>query len=369
MAGSGRMYISVLVNVMRGRLDQQVYILALHRLLVNRPRRFRQVLERFKTAAAAFTGSGKDGIKMTRQLEQQVATDIDWLVAEGHHLVSIGDPDYPSCLKETYDPPCLLFAAGAREALMNEQRVAIVGSRKASSYGLNMAQKIAGDLTTAGVTVVSGLALGIDAAAHEGVLAARGSTLAVLGSGCDVVYPKRHWRLAERLQETGLLLSEFPLGTPARAAHFPRRNRIVTGLCRATLVVEAARESGSLVSARLAASEGRDVMAVPGLATNPQARGCHQLIRDGALLIEKSTDVLRELGLSAEASLDNLPGEPALEPSQRKLLACFDRGPMSIDTLAENIDFSIEELTVALVSLEVMGYIHSEGGLYLRTSV
>jgi DNA processing protein len=337
-------------------------LLALCRLLSNRPRELTRLLE---------SRSPRDALDQDASLivgdalKLEVEQDVNWLLAEGHHLILLQDDDYPACLKQIHDPPFFLFAAGDRSVLTRyAERVAIVGARKASQYALKQAMSIAEILARHSVLVVSGLALGIDAAAHEGALAAGEATVAVLGTGCDEVYPRRHWRLAGRVQESGLLLSEFPLRTHARPAHFPRRNRIVTGLSKATVVVEAALKSGSLISAKLALAEGREVMAVPGLVTNQQARGCHQLIRDGALLIESGEDVLKELGIGPGDMLDLSLGGQGLTPEQERLLDLLKAGPVSMDGLLSDLELSIEDLTVALVMLEVMGLVHSEGGRF-----
>lgn len=334
-------------------------LLALHRLFLNRAGELRALLARTGDPVAATEEIPPGELDAVMS---QAEADAGWLDQPGHHLIDISAADYPSALKEIYDPPCLLFASGDASLLKKPQnRVAIVGSRKASAYGLKQAGRIAGDICGHDIAVVSGLALGIDAAAHEGTLAAGGVTIAVLGTGPDQVYPRRHWRLAERIRQSGLLISEFPPGIPAFPANFPSRNRIVTGLSRATVVVEAATGSGSLISARLALSEGRDVMAVPGLVTNRQARGCHRLIRDGATLVESGADVLKELGIDGELTLQLGGG---LEAGQLALLDVLSQGPQSIDMLMAAVPLTVEELTVNLVSLEVQGLIVSEAGAF-----
>lgn len=307
---------------------------------------------------------------VTDQVERAVDRDMAWLEQPGHYLVALHDEAYPPLLREIPDPPPLLFADGDISVLAAPDKLAMVGARKASGYGLARARDIAADLAANGVVVVSGLALGIDTAAHEGALsAAGGESIAVLGTGCDVIYPKRNWRLAGRIRQRGVVLSEFPLGCQPFPGNFPRRNRIVTGLSRATLVVEAARRSGSLVSAGLAMSQGRDVLALPGQVTHAAARGCHQLIREGAALIEGADDVLRELGLD-ECNLGILPSRPRLSPDQQTLCDCLESGPLSADLLCEMTGLAIDELTVALVSLEIAGMVDSEAGLYrLRHAV
>lgn len=337
-------------------------LLALCRLMSNRPR---ELARRLAFHSPREVLQQEASLVVDDLLKREVEQDISWLSAEDHHLILLQDDDYPAALKQIHDPPFFLFAAGDRSVLTSyDERVAIVGARKASGYGLKQAMSIAETLARHSVLVVSGLALGIDAAAHEGALAAGEATVAVLGTGCEQVYPRRHWRLAERIQQSGLLLSEFPLRSPALPAHLPRRNRIVTGLSSATVVIEAALKSGSLISAKLALAEGREVMAVPGLVTNQQARGCHQLIRDGALLIESADDVLKELGIGTGDSLDLSLGVQGLTPDQEKLLDLLQAGPVSMDTLLSDLELPIEDLTVALVMLEVMGLVHSEGGRF-----
>lgn len=336
-------------------------LLLLHRLLYRHPARLRTLLQTGSPDQWLRSAEFRD--KATSALYRQAEKDAEWLEAPQHHLVMRSDPDYPSCLAEIFDPPCLLFATGEREALAPSERLAVVGARKASSYGLRLAASLSEAVARAGVTIVSGLAMGIDAAAHEGALAAGGLTLAVLGTGCDQVYPRRNWRLAARIEQSGLILSELPLGMGAFPAHFPWRNRIVTGLSRGTLVVEAAEKSGSLISARLALSEGRDVMAVPGLVTNPQSRGSHRLLREGATLVESADDVLSELGLgaSAPARVNRLP---ALTGLQARLVDHLTLGPESMDGLAAALELPVETLTTELVTLEILGVVQAMAGRY-----
>ncbi len=342
-------------------------LLILCRLFSNRPRELARLLASCSPSDALDQDAS---LIVDDALKFEVEQDVNWLLKEQHHLIMLPDDDYPACLKQIHDPPYFLFAAGDRSVLTRyRQSVAIVGARKASQYALKQAMSIAETLARHSVLVVSGLALGIDAAAHEGALAAGEATVAVLGTGCDQIYPRRHWRLAERIQGDGLLLSEFPLRSHARPAHFPRRNRIVTGLSKATVVVEAALKSGSLISAKLALAEGREVMAVPGLVTNPQARGCHQLIRDGALLVESGGDVLKELGIGPGDTLELSLGGIGLPPEQERLLELLATGPVSMDSLLSDMELSIEDLTVAMVMLEILGLVHSEGGRFQLTQL
>lgn len=294
-----------------------------------------------------------------------VEMDLRWLESSSHQLLFINDEDYPALLREIDDPPPALWLDGDQgQETLQRMMVAIVGSRKASQYGRHRALDFATELARQNIVVNSGLALGIDAAAHEGALAADGLTCAVLGTGCDVIYPKRHWRLADRIRENGLIVSEFPPGTKAFPSHFPRRNRIITGLSQAVVVVEAGLRSGSLVSARIALSQGREVMSVPGPVTHMNAKGCHQLIRDGAALVETGEDVLRELGLFSDARLQcgAYPGD--LMPSEQALLSVLRENPASVDQLVYTLGHPVDEITVNLVSLEVLGLIYSEAGVY-----
>jgi DNA processing protein len=340
------------------------YILALHRFYLNKPRAALETLRKFGDAETAFRHDRQ--LRYSDDLKRDVAKDIAWLNQPDCYLLK--REAFPDNLLSIFDPPNLLFAKGLPGVLKTPaHRVAIVGARKASNYGRQQATNIAERLSRSGITVVSGLAMGIDAASHEGALLGPGPTIAVLGTGCDQIYPRRNWRLAERICSAGLILSEYPPGTRAFPSHFPRRNRIVTGLCEATVVIEAAQKSGSLISARLAASEGREVMALPGLVTNAGAKGCHQLIRDGATLIESGADIQRELGLEGTPGLQLAGEDMLLRPELRQLLACVEREPQTIDTLMTRVELSIEELTVSLISLEVQGLITSDGGYYLAT--
>lgn len=352
--------------------EEHFFALTLHRLLADKPQGLNVLLDRFGGSAVAvckragprdlaLAGLPANSLKASWQVKRQVKADMEWLEAEGRHLLCICNDIYPIPLKQTFDPPCYLFAEGKLDLLDDHKpAVAMVGARNASRYGLDQAEQIAGALAEQGVMVVSGLALGIDGAAHRGALEAGGDTIAVLGTGCDVVYPARHERLAAAIRERGLLLSEFPLGTKAWPSNFPRRNRIVVGLASATLVVEAKVRSGSLISARLALAEGREVMAMPGLVTNPRASGCHQLIRDGALLIESAADVLQALGIEVA---DKNPVAD-LTQQQTAIITALQHEPLSIDQLALELGKPINDLLVALMELEVMSAVRLEGGLY-----
>jgi DNA processing protein len=272
-------------------------------------------------------------------------------------VVTLADADYPQALLATVDPPPLLFAWGRPEWL-NRPALAIVGSRNATQQGSENASAFAAALARAGLTIVSGLAQGIDAAAHRGALNAggEGSTIAVVGTGIDIVYPAKSRALALDVRAQGVVVSEFALGTPALASNFPRRNRLIAGLGRGVLVVEAALRSGSLITARLAADAGREVFAIPGSIHSPLARGCHRLIRDGAKLVESAQDVLEELGMPAPrvrrpTARAEAPAGSAGESDA--LLALIGRDPVDLDTLARRSGRAAGELAAALLELEL----------------
>ncbi|MGM9485425.1 DNA-processing protein DprA [Roseateles sp. NT4] len=278
-----------------------------------------------------------------------------WLQQPGHDLLVLGEADYPPRLLATADPPLLLWLQGRRE-LLGTPSIAVVGSRNPTAQGGDNARAFARSLAQAGYTIVSGLALGVDAAAHEGALDAGGATIAVVGTGLDQVYPRRNEGLAARLlASNGLIVSEYSLGTPITQANFPKRNRIIAGLTQGCLVVEAAVQSGSLITARQAAEAGREVFAIPGSIHSPQARGCHALIRQGAKLVESAEDVLEELPplgtLVAKAEIDETPHE------QQALLDAMGFDPVSLDALMARCGWPAAELSAALLELELDGQV------------
>lgn len=293
------------------------------------------------------------------------------------HLLPLGHPDYPRQLLNTADPPVLLHAQGQLHWLQ-APCVAVVGSRHASPQGLDLAHDFARALGEAGVTVVSGLALGIDGAAHQGALDGGGGTVAVVGTGLDRVYPARHRTLAHRIQVQGLLLSEFPLGAPPRPEHFPSRNRIIAGMSLGTLVVEAAPKSGSLITARLAGECGREVWAIPGSVLSPQSRGCHQLIREGAALVEEPHEVLDALralhgGMALRPGAITpddetpapLPGDA--DAQEDPLLRAMGFDPVTLDALAARSGWPMDQLLARLLTLELEGRVaRMPGGLLQR---
>lgn len=300
--------------------------------------------------------------------EERLAAAMAWLQCAGQRQVlALGDPDYPAALLATADPPLLLFAQGD-PAWLQGPALAIVGSRHASAQGLDNARAFARELATQGWVIVSGLALGIDAAAHQGALqAAGGGSIAVLGCGPDIAYPSSHRGLMQQLAERGLLLSEYAPGTPAVAAHFLQRNRIIAGLCQGTLVVEAAQRSGSLVTARLALEAGREVFAVPGSIHSPQSKGCHLLIKQGAKLVECAADITEELRGPQQAPL--ALREPAAAPPAPPdpVLAALGHDPVSLQTLLERTGWPAAELSAALLEHELQGSVaRLPGGLFQR---
>ncbi|MGN6390015.1 MAG: DNA-processing protein DprA [Burkholderiaceae bacterium] len=305
----------------------------------------------------------------TPEIADRIDVTLDWLAQPGNRLLTLADDDYPRALLDIPDPPLMLYAKG-RVELLHQPSLAVVGSRNATAQGIANAERFAEAFSAAGLTVVSGLALGIDAAAHAGALRhAGGSTVAVIGTGCDIVYPARHRGLAHRIADGGCIVSEYPLGTPAIAANFPRRNRIISGLARGVLVVEAAAQSGSLITARTAADQGRDVFAIPGSIHSPLAKGCHQLIRQGAKLVESAEHVLEELRLPAAATIPGATTGNALPPSgaEHPLLRALGHDPASIDTLAARTGMDVARLQAALLALELDGRVEQlPGNRYRR---
>ena len=296
---------------------------------------------------------------------EAVQRALEWATANDHHVITLADETYPRGLLEISDPPPVLYAHG-RLDLLAQPALAIVGSRNGSAQGVRNAEQFAGALGDAGLTIVSGLALGIDAAAHRGGLASRGSTIAVLGTGIDVVYPARNAELAAEIARRGLLISEFPLGTPAIAHNFPRRNRLISGLSRGCLVVEAAVESGSLITARCAADQGRDVFAIPGSIHSPLSKGCHALIKSGAKLVESAEDVLAELAGFRASGFANAATTASSEPDTG-VLAVMGHDPVDVDSLCARAGMSAEQVASELLRLELDGRVTAlPGGLYQR---
>jgi DNA processing protein len=323
---------------------------------------------------AGLEDAGLDFISAV-ELPAGVLADLEWAEAPQHHILTPDDPRYPPRLHEI--GPGILYVTGD-PTLLAEPQLAMVGSRHPTPGGAETARAFAAHLARSGLVITSGLALGIDAAAHEGALAGGGTTIAVVATGPDRVYPARHRDLAHRIAEQGALVTEFPTGTPARAEHFPRRNRLISGLGLGTLVVEAALKSGSLITARYASEQGREVFAIPGSIHNPVARGCHRLIRQGAKLVETASDVLEELAPLLHAEMGQPAStadhsEPAQgpdfnnDPEHEALLQAMGYDPVSVDQLVSRSGLTVEAVSSMLLIMELRGQVVSlSGGRYVR---
>lgn len=353
---------------------------ALHGLL-DRFGRASAIVERVVRDASAALAPAAARDWLIRPDQAALDADRRWLSESGHHLLTWMDDDYPALLREAPRPPAALFVRGDPTVLWRPQ-IAIVGSRNPTAGGRDNAEAFAAALGRGGLTIVSGLASGIDAAAHEGALRGGASTLAVIGSGPDVIYPPAHAQLFERVAATGAIVSEFPPGTPPRPTHFPQRNRIIAGLSLGTLVVEAALRSGSLITARLATEAGREVFALPGSIHNPMARGCHRLIRDGAKLVETAGEIVDELrplalrlgerlretldALQADASTGATNGSSPHDPDAIRRLADPDyqrvwealgHENVTVDTLTARTGLTAPSISSMLLIMELDGLI------------
>ncbi len=351
--------------------------------------RIRSLLERHRSAEAALSagpaawracGVPAAAIESIGSIDRNaIASDLRWLDEPDHHLLTADSEDFPPLLARLPGAPAALFVVGACEALWTPQ-VAVVGSRNPSAGGADNARAFALALASAGLAITSGLAEGIDAHAHRAAIDADAATVAVMGTGPDRVYPARHRALARDIvAHGGALVSELPPGTGARREHFPRRNRIIAGLSLGVLVVEAAVQSGALITARLAGEAGRDVFAVPGSIHNPMARGCHRLIRDGAALVETAAEVLdalapaaREFGallgerLAAAGSSAVAGGSGAMDPDRERLWQALGFDPVGIDTLAERTGLTVQSLSSMLLLMELEGRVATSHGRYAR---
>jgi len=302
-------------------------------------------------------------------LAAQLQLTLEWLQAgNDRRIATLGDTAYPVSLLDIEDPPLMLYMLGTLAGKpAAAPHIAIVGSRNPTPQGEANARQFAKAFGGAGLCVVSGLALGIDGAAHDGALLGGGETIAVVGTGLDRVYPKKHLALAHRIAQQGMIVSEFPLGTPPLAANFPRRNRIISGLSRGTLVVEAALQSGSLITARLAAEQGKEVFAIPGSIHSPQSRGCHALIKQGAKLVEFAQDVLEELNLSTAPHADGDNDEAAAPDAGDPLVAALGFDPVSLDALQARTGLDTARLQASLLELELCGQVvRLPGGFFQR---
>ncbi|MYM31029.1 DNA-protecting protein DprA [Duganella sp. CY15W] len=356
----------VLADWLRLQQTGSIGLLTAHRLL-----------ECFKTPSAIFAASRAQLLALVKPgqadaiLGPRAAVPEAWLDTmqawqqqPGNRLLLWGDPGYPEYLSNIVAAPLLLYVKGRAELLL-ARSVAVVGSRNASRQGVANAEQLAQSLSEAGVTVVSGLALGIDAAAHTGGLNGPGSTIAVLGTGADRIYPARNSGLARRIAEEGCLISECPLGTAPSKDTFPRRNRIISGLSRGVLVVEAAQKSGSLITARLAAGQGRDVYAVPGSIHATLSKGCHQLIREGAKLVETAADVLQALQMETDGAAGGRAGFD--DSFVDRVLEAVGSDPVQAEVLALHLGQSAAELQGQLLALELAGLLERlPGGMFQR---
>jgi DNA processing protein len=333
--------------------------------------------------AAGFTSALWHDLQLVLQDKTPVAVStqcdqcLEWAQHGGHHLLTLASPQYPPLLYEIPDPPPLLFVRGQVDVLALPQ-LGIVGSRSPTADGRKNARNFAAKLAGAGYLITSGLALGIDGESHSGALAGGGRTVAVLGTGLDRMYPRKHAALAEQIIEHGALVSEFLPGTDAYPGNFPQRNRIISGLAHGVLVVEAATQSGSLITARLAAEQGREVFVLPGSIHNPMARGCHQLIRQGAKLVETVSDILEELpalldwerervleDAAVNASADHRPG---LTAATRRVLAQIAYDPVPVDALVQQSALDVATLYTHLMTLELAGLITKRAGGYVLST-
>ena len=319
---------------------------------------------------------------LRRPDESLLRTDLDWLSESGHYLLTPDDERFPPLLRDIPAPPVALWLAGDPDVLWQPQ-LAVIGSRNPTAGGRDNARSFAGELARQGLTITSGMASGIDSVAHQAALEAGAATVAVMGTGLDIVYPASGRELAARIREQGALVSEFPPGTPPKRSHFPSRNRIISGLSLGVLVVEAGLRSGTLITARQAANQGRDVFALPGSIHNPLAKGCHRLIRDGARLVESVAEILQELAPLAgrlasqvrgelaapvtalgQASLELGPVDPQLEldSEYQQLWACIGHDPRPVELIIEQSGLTARAVSAMLLMLELRGMVEAHPG-------
>ena len=342
---------------------------------------FNRLLGQFPDPRELFE-NGSSGLKLKPSLQaylqkpdwKAVDRDLAWATEPGHHIITCNDGCYPALLTQITDIPPLLFVHG-NPSYLDSPQIAMVGSRNPSASGRQTASDFASFLASAGITITSGLATGIDGTAHKGALDVGGKSIAVTGTGLDLIYPARHKALAHRIVEQGALVSEFPVGTPPLPGHFPRRNRIISALSMGTLVVEAAQRSGSLITARHAIEQGREVFAIPGSIHNPLSRGCHNLIRQGAKLVETAADIIEELR-PLLGSLEMTNAGESVTPAQetdnwdedyQHLLDNMGYDPVTVDQLIQRSGFTAEAVCSMLLLLELEGHVSSvAGGKFIR---
>jgi DNA processing protein len=350
---------------------------------------FHTLLDVFGTVEAIFNANHKQlsalAIKpsvinaLINKTKPDISADLKWKLEDNHHIITLFDEAYPAQLKQLPDAPPILYVRGDPDYLKQPQ-LAVVGTRNPTAVGRKTAREFASHLSNAGITITSGLASGIDGASHEGALQGLAGTIAVVAHGLDIVYPAQHQKLAQRITEHGAVISEMPVGTQPQRGLFPRRNRLISALALGTLVVEAAFKSGSLITAKYALEQNREVFAIPGSIHNPMARGCHQLIRQGAKLVETAGDILEELCIPLQQTTI-YPEKPekntqenhkdlrqTLDPDHQKLLKCLAYEPASIDELVCSSNFTAAEVASMLLILELEGIIVCQDGHYTCVS-
>lgn len=356
-------------------VDELAYWLVLRRCFKIGPRKFSALLQKEKSLSNCFNGTQPRqeflhwcqdcGIPEFIPDWKGVEKDLAWGLLPDQHILTWQDNHYPAPLKEIAQSPPILFVWGQVDVLQRTQ-FAVVGSRQPSIYGRKVAFQFGYELAQTGFVVTSGLALGVDGASHEGALAAKGITVGVLGNSLDRIYPHRHKELAQAMIKEGALVSEFPLGTPPKAEHFPQRNRIISGMSQGVLVVEAALKSGSLITANYALEQGRDIFAIPGDIYHPLAKGCHQLIRQGAKCVESLEHILEEFpAFSGKALLAPVTKEE-LPSDQKQLLMHIESVCTPVDLVVDRTGLTVEEVSSMLLALELMGHIASVPGGYIR---
>lgn len=339
-------------------------------------RLFLQLIQRFEDPEKVFSASREDLLQVEgvndrlasviqgHNIPKAVQEDLALARKNGVRIITFADPNYPALLRHIHDPPPVLYVYGRLRP--DSLNIAVVGSRNATSYGRNVTECISGDLVKRGFTVVSGMARGIDSAAHIGALAAKGETIAVLGCGLDTVYPAENKSLFHRIAESGAVISEFPFLTPPEARNFPVRNRIISGLALGTVIVEATHKSGSLITARLAAEQGREVFAVPGSVSSFKSMGTHRLIKEGAKLVENVNDIIEELNVGQAAPASEPKETPAisLTPNEQIILNKLSPYPIHIDGLVRQVSLSVGKVSGLLLQLELRGLVTQSPGKF-----
>jgi DNA processing protein len=343
-------------------------------------RLFLNLIERFEKPDKVFSASRGELLQVEGvsdrlvsaiqgyKIPKKVREDLSLAQKNGVRIITFSDPDYPALLRHIHDPPPVLYVHGRLSS--NSLNIAIVGSRNATPYGRTVTERLSGDLIRRGFTVVSGMARGIDSAAHIGALAAEGKTIAVLGCGLGTTYPAENKKLFHRIAENGAVISEFPFLTSPEAHNFPRRNRIISGMSLGAVIVEATHQSGSLITARLAAEQGREVFAVPGSITSFKSMGTHRLIKQGAKLVEHADDIIEELNIVQPLPSVHMPEEPAirLTPEEKKVIDALSPYPVHIDKLVRRLSLSAAQTSGLLLQLELKGLVSQSPGKFFARS-